>query len=347
MALWPRKPFGMNLTTRFFIYAPFALFVALALGVSIRWFSEASAFSARLDRLNGHTLMPGVALRFGSKQIAGFPFRMDAILKDLEIDVATHHGPSTWHSEDFALHRLTYGADTTVFEAAGRQRLSWTDTAGRRHELPFAIGSLRASASENDSGLKRFDLDVVALNSPAATAERAQLHLRNEARDGGIDIFFNLDEVQLGLRLRSSFGRTIDHALFSAKIEPGVSLAMLLAGKIDWPSALASAQRANDQLQVDQIEIAFDTLNATGKGVLALDAQGRPEGTLDFKIARFAKFLETARAGKTRKGLAAALVDRAAKAGSDEMGRLGILLSAKDGIVYAGDEPAGMVSPVY
>src|SRR5215472_16464079 len=179
----------MNLTTRFFIYAPFALFVVLALGVSIRWFSEASAFSARLDRLNGHALMPGVTLHFASKQISGFPFRMDAVFRDLEIDVATRHGPSSWRTEDFALHRLAYGEDTTVFEAAGRQRLSWTARDGQRHELPLVLGSLHASASETNGSLRRFDLDVVALSSPDMSAESAQLHLRKTAHDDAVDLF--------------------------------------------------------------------------------------------------------------------------------------------------------------
>src|SRR5262245_8403028 len=185
----------MNLTNRFFIYAPFALFVVLALSITIRWFSEASAFSARLNGLNGHRLMPGVTLHFASKQISGFPFRMDAVFKDLEIDVQTSHGPSSWHTEDFALHRLTYGADTTLFEAAGRQRLSWTDLAGRHHQLPFAIGSLRASASESEMGLERFDLNAVSLNSPEGSAGDAQLHLRREPHNDAVDIFVSLNDV--------------------------------------------------------------------------------------------------------------------------------------------------------
>jgi hypothetical protein len=337
----------MNVTTRFFIYAPFALFVVLALGVSIRWFSEASAFATRLDRLNGHALMPGVTLHFSSKQISGFPFRMDAIFKDLEIDVQTGHGPSSWNAEDFALHRLTYGTDTTVFEAAGRQRLRWTDTSGRQHEIPLVIGSLRASARENDAGLERFDLEAVSLNSPDASAGGAQVHVRKESHADAVALFVDCNDVRLGPRLSSAFGHVIERALLSAKVAPGAAIATLLAGKVDWPSALSRAQHENGQLDVDQIEVAFDRLDATGKGIIALDAEGRPEGQLDFKIARFANFLAAAREGEARKGLAKALVDRAGKAGSDAMGRLAIVLGAKDGIVYAGDEPAGTLTPVY
>jgi hypothetical protein len=337
----------MNFTNRFFIYAPFALFVLLALGVSIRWFSEASAFAARLDSLNGRALMPGVTLHFSSKQISGFPFRMDAIFKDLEIDVQTRHGPSSWNAEDFALHRLTYGADTTVFEAAGRQRLRWTDISGQQHEISFAIGSLRASERESDAKLERFDLEAVSLKSPEAWAGSAQVHVRKESHDDAVALFVSFNDVGLGPRLSSAFGHAIERAVLSAKVAPGAAIATLLAGKVDWPTALSRAQHAHGQLDVDQIEVAFDRLDATGKGTIALDAEGRPEGQLDFKIARFANFLGAAREGEARKGLAKALVDRAGKAGSDAMGRLGIVLGAKDGVVYAGDEPAGMLTPVY
>jgi hypothetical protein len=337
----------MSLTNRFFIYAPFALFVVLALGVSIRWFSDASAFSARLDNLNGRALMPGVTLHFSSKRISGFPFRMDAIFKNLEIDVQTRHGPASWNTEDFALHRLTYGADTTVFEAAGRQRLSWTDTAGRRHQLPFAMGSLRASANESEMGLERFDLNAVSFNSPEGSAGGAQLHLRKEPQNDAVDLFVSFNDVGLGPRLSSAFGRVIEHAQLSVKVGSSAPIATLLAGKIDWPGALSRAQRANVQLEIEQIELVFERLDAAGKGNIALDAEGRPEGMLDFKVARFAKFLEAAREGEAGKGLAKAFVDRARKAGSDEMGRLGIVVGARDGVVYAGDEPAGMLTPVY
>jgi hypothetical protein len=336
----------MNLTTRFFIYAPFALFVALALGLTIRWFSEAQAFSARLDRLNGHIVMPGVSLHFSTKRITGFPFRLDAVFKDIEIDIETPHGPSSWRAEDFALHRLTYGADKTLFEAAGRQSLSWSDEARNRHTIPFAVGSVRASAIENDKGLERFDLEAVALGSPALSAEDAQLHIRKDPAGDAVDLFVAANNVMLGPKLISSFGSTIARVLLSAKFTPGRAIAPLLGGRVDWPSTVA-AQRADERLDIDQLELAFDRLDATGKGTFSLDAAIRPQGVLDFKIVRLAKFLAAAREGGAKTRLAKALLDRAAKAGSDEMGRLGLVLGVKDGIVYVGDEPVGTVMSVY
>jgi len=343
----PSKPSQMSLTNRFFIYAPFALFVVLALGLTIRWFSDAEALSLRLDKLNGSAVMPGVTLHFGAKRIAGFPFRLDVVFKHLEIEVATPHGTSSWHAEDFALHRLTYGADKTLFEAAGRQSLSWSDEKRRLHTIPFAAGSMRASAIESEKGLLRFDLEAVAPGSSVLSAEDIQLHIRkNPARDA-LDLFVAANNVTLGPKLMSAFGRTIAHFTLSATLSPEHSLAPLLAGRVAWPTALASAQRVGGTLDIDQLLLGFDRLEPDGKGTLSLDSVGRPQGVVGFKVSRYAKFLAAEQGDGAKSKLTKAFVDRAAKAGSDEMGRLGIVVGAKDGIVYAGDEPVGTLSPVY
>ncbi len=328
----------MNLTNRFFIYAPFALFVILACGLTLRWFTEAAAYSKRLDAMNGKEVVPGVSLHFASKTIAGFPFRLDAVFKNLEIDIATPHGPSRWQAEDFALHRLTYGADKTLFEAAGRQRLSWTSLDGRPHSLPFAIGSLQASAVDGDDGIDRFDMVVAALSSPRLNAQQIQIHARRAPDADAVDVSIAGD----GVRFTSSLGKMVDRVAFSARAMPGSALSELRAGHMNWPEALAAIARANGGLAVQQIEIARDRFDATGKGSLSLDANARPQGVLDFKIAHLQSVL-----GTNPKGIAKALADRAAKSGSDEMGRIGIVIGAKDGIIFAGDEPVGTLTPVY
>jgi hypothetical protein len=328
----------MSLTNRFFIYAPFALFVILATGLSVRWFWEAEAFSKRLDAMNGEEIAPGVTLHFVSKTIAGFPFRLDAIFKNVEIDVATPHGPSSWHTHDFALHRLTYGADKTLFEAAGSQVLSWTSLDGRPHFLPFAVGAMQASAVDGDDGIHRFDLVIAAFSSPGLDAQAIQIHARRAPDADAVDVSVAGD----GMRFHTSLGM-MDRVAFAARATPGTALSALRAGRMDWPHALAALAQANGALDVQQVEFAHDRFDATGKGSLSLDANARPQGALDFKIAH----LQSVLTGVGSKGFAKALADRAAKVGSDDMGRIGIVIGAKDGILYAGDEPVGTLTPVY
>jgi hypothetical protein len=337
----------MNFTTRFFIYAPFALFVALMLGLSIRWFSEADAYSKRLDTLNGHALMPGVTMHFSAKRIGGFPFRLDAVFKDFEIDVATPHGPSSWRAEDFALHRLTYGADKTLFEVAGRQVLRWTGEDGQTHALSFIVGSLQASSIEGDDGLDRFDLVGNAFDSPPLRVAHAEIHARRDPSADAIDLSIAIDGAALAPSLKMSLEPTIKHLLLVAEISPGASMASLRIGRADWPSAVAAVRQAQGRLSVDRLEIDVVNLAATGAGALALDRSARPQGALDLKLTRVDKFMTATRAAPPAKGVAKALLDRATAAGADQSGRLGIVVGAKDGIVYVGSEPVGMLGPVY
>lgn len=335
----------MNLTTRFFIYAPFALFVVLAVGVSALWFTEASAFSKRLDKLNGHALMPGVTLHFASKTIEGFPFRLDAIFKDLRIDVATPHGPSSWRSANFALHRVTYDPDKTLFEVGGNQLLTWTDENGAPHEAPFAVGALHASAIEDSQGLERFDLASAAIEAPGLSAGGLEFHARRDHKRNAVDLYLSAQELRSRGLSRSLFGDIIEQLTLSASATPEKPLAGLEAAVTDWPSALRAFRTAGGRTTIEPVEIQFSRLHAIGKGSVILDANGRPEGILDFKLAHYGALLAAESGAKP--GLVSGIRDRAAKAGANAMGELGVVIGAKNGIIYAGEQPLGTIEPVF
>ena len=76
----------MTYSSRFFLYAPLALFLVLAAGVSANWWIVARALSDKLDSLNGRPAMPGVILTFSAKQISGFPFNLDVVFHDFRIE---------------------------------------------------------------------------------------------------------------------------------------------------------------------------------------------------------------------------------------------------------------------
>lgn len=340
----------MKFTHRFFIYAPFALFVILALGASVRWWLAASDFSRRLDAENGHAIAPGVTLHFASKRIAGFPFRLDAVFKDLEIDVDTPRGPLRWRTGEFALHTLTYGRVQTILEAAGPQRLDWTAMDGKTRDFTFVPGALHASAIDDDGGLSRFDLDIVAVGSPALTAAQAQIHIRRGPDHDGLDVFVEADGIRLAPRNHSALGDEIPLVKIQGTVAPGAPFNGMRAGRAPWLDAVEAWRNADGAFRVDSGEIRFRDFDAMGKGALSLDDAHRPSGSVDFKFAGFARFVEHARAGGREgagKAIATALLDRAAKAGSGDAGMMGAVIGIKDGIAYVGDEPVGMVGPLY
>jgi hypothetical protein len=334
----------MNYSSRFFLYAPFVLLLLIGAGFGVYWWSVAGALERRLDDLQSREAMPGVTVHYASRSVSGFPFNLDVVFSDFRVAVETGHGPATWRAEHFALHALTYGRDETIFEAAGKQSLTWTDTKGRAHRLPFEAGSLHASAIKDAGGLSRFDFDLVNFGSPALIATRIQFHIRQAADH--LDVATSADDVHLSPGLRGAFGDTIKAIALQGRITPSNAFGKLRAGETDWRSALETWRNVPGMIHLEPLDINWGRLDMVGRGGLSLDDARRPEGLVDFKVTGVAAWL--AQNPQMRPdGFAAGLRDRAAKAGSDGGGVMGAVFGIKDSVVYLGDDPVGMAGPLY
>ena len=339
----------MRFSNRIFLYGPFGLLLLLAAGVMIYWWFAAGAVSTWLDASNGRAIAPGVTLRFASKQIAGFPFRVDAILDNVEIDVATSQGPASWQTEHFALHALTYGPRQALFEAAGKQTLRWTGLDGAHHVWIFTPTILRASSYSQGSQLTRFDLDAIAIRSPELNADRFQFHLRKNPAHDALDIVITGDGVHLSQILQSGFGDTITHLRLDAGVAPASPLAPLLAGRGDRRTAAEDWRVHSGVFTLNQLEVDWNALKATAVGQLSLDDQHRPYGlmrvNLDGVQSLAAELSKLGIAQGDNNGLAPALA--AAALASNAQIQLSANLGFKDGILYVGDAPAGFLRSLY
>ena len=335
----------MNYSSRFFLYAPFGLLLAVALGVAIHWSLAASALSARLQTMNGREIAPGITMHFDSRTIAGFPFNLDTVFRGFSLRIDTPHGPTEWRSEEFAMHALTYGRNETIFEAAGKQELRWTKDDGARRALVFAVGSLQASAIEDRTGPTRFDLDLVGFGSRALTAQRMQLHTRR--MQGRWDILVEADDIHFSEADRPDLGDQIDAARLTGTIDRAEAFDVLRAGSDTWFGAAERWRRAGGAFHIDSCSLLWSGLSIAGDGRLALDEAHRPQGVLGFEIAGFPRFLQ--RAVKERlprgpnSGLAGALLDRRA----DASGHATAVMGLGNGIVMLGGEPADTLAPLY
>jgi len=221
----------MRYSSRFFLYAPLALVAVLFVAAGWHWWSMASALSARLEAVNGREIMPGVLFQYSSKKISGFPFSLDSEFAGVTLAMGTATGTTIWRSEKFAMHRLTYGRDEAIFEAAGRQSLEW---GGKR--LDFAVGALHASAILKQQSLVRFDFDLMGLGSPALTMRRLQLHAR---RNGPTtDVLVEAD----GITAKTC--RVPAKIRLIANITNSGSLTPLLSGQRYWAEGLAAWRRS-------------------------------------------------------------------------------------------------------
>jgi hypothetical protein len=240
----------MKYSSRFFLYAPIALFLGLAVFVMFHWWQVAGAFDRQLAALKGHETVPGVTLDWSKVTIAGFPFRLDATFDGLAVKGAGAHGPFAWTSEHFALHALTYGAEKDVFEAAGNQHLAWTDAAGVAHILDFIPGSLRASAVRDTRGLARFDVDIIELAGKPISIGHAQFHMRRDPDGKSIDL------VADGVVVKG-FGPLGSARAFRVyqTLSQGTAFADLLNGEQGAPEAHAQWLLAGGKVSITQSEL--------------------------------------------------------------------------------------------
>lgn len=349
----------MNFSHRFFLYGPFGLFLALAATVMIYWWYAADALSKRLDAENGREIASGVHMHFGSKRIAGFPFRLDVVLHDLTITVDSTKGSIVWHTEDFASHRLTYDADKFVMEAAGPQQISWVSDDGKPRAFRFTPGSLHASAILKGGKLVHFDVDTVALASDKFAAARAQFHLRHDPAYDALDLVADLQAIRFADDAAAGFPDGLSHARIEGRLAPSAPFAKALAGRADWRQALDNWRTSGGGFKVDQAAIFWGKCEATSSGALTLDDAHRFAGSLAFSLAdcdalqkEAANVSEHPRA---HRAVLTVLADLAHRVPADKSGALPLTVVFKDGLIFvgpgkasdAGFEPIGFLHALY
>lgn len=251
----------ISYSSRFFLYAPLCLFLALAAWVTAYWWLAAGALDKKLTALNGHDVAPGITLSFTAKEISGFPFNLDAAFTGVKIAGSAAHGPFAWTAEHFVLHRLTYGRDQDIYEAAGRQTFAWTDGAGAGHAISFLPGTLRASSITDARGLARFDIDAVAADGEGFTAADLQFHLRRDPDRKNLDMVLWADDVKGG----TPFGAIAQLRLY-AHLTDIQALAGLLAGTQAWPDAAAAWRAAGGRMQIDKVDARTTALTTQVPG---------------------------------------------------------------------------------
>jgi hypothetical protein len=231
-------------SSRFWLYAPITLVLILAAAVMIHWQMAAGTFEKKLAALKGHEAVPGITLNWDKAEVGGFPFRLDANFQNLNIAGAGAHGPFSWRSEKFAMHGLSYGRNQYVYEAAGKQQVSWTDANGGSQAISFLSGSMRGSSILDVQGLRRFDLDIVDLEATGFVAGRFQFHLRRGPAD--LDLMVRIDAFQ-------PRGTKPGNLQFYATLSQARALNTLLDAKASWPRAAADWRAQGATVKFSQI----------------------------------------------------------------------------------------------
>jgi len=339
----------MNYSHRFFLYGPVGLFAILMLGVIGYWFVASASVSHKLDAINGHEFAPGIRISFAQKTMGGFPFRLDSELDGLRVEIATSHGPTVWTAEHFAFHSLTYGRTQYVFEAAGKQAITWHKDSGELRTYQFLPALLRGSMIARAGEVSRLDLEAINVDSADVAAVLVQLHLRKDPKIDGLDLFVSADGVHIADDLKPAFGPDMKTLRIDALISPGTSFDPLLAGRGDWRVAAENWRTRHGGVLVNSIALDWGKLDIAGKGAMTVDAAHRPMGALQLKIDDWQPLVRQAQQRGWLKGadngLAAGFFAFAENA--QDTGPLSATLGFKDGILFVGTVPADTLSPLY
>ena len=316
----------------------------------LRWQEVADSLKSRLLHADGREIAPGVVMHFSSEAVGGFPFNVDAVLTDVTLDVNCTHGRLAWRADHFAIHELTFGRTQEIFEAAGRQELSWTDTRGLAHRFTFVPGSLRASAIASGGRLVRFDLDIDGISSGDLWGARTQLHLRQASDHDAIDVALSAEALHLSPVLQAGFESYIDHLRIAGTLSHAAVFSRLRAGHDEWRTALEKWRKSNGTLRLDQIEIRFGKIAAVGNGNLGIDPMHRPNGILALRIAG-AKILSSAGTAESPFAGALAGLTTVTPMRADPMRALVAIHDGRVNVAAAGvahtELPAGSVEPFY
>ena len=250
-------PLKLTYASRFWLYAPLALFLVLAAGAMGHWWVAAGALDNKLKAMNGHQAIPGVTISWNTQTISGFPFNLDVVFDNLQVHAEAPRGALVWHSDRFALHALAYGRPQFIFEAAGQQDLAWSDADNVRHHLDFLPASLRASSIADKNGLTRFDLDLVGASGKdsdgtAFSVGRAQLHMRRDPKSDALDLMQSAVEVKASA---TPFGDHIQTLEVYSQVTQGSAFARLLNGRAGWMDAIMAWRQQKGDITHDRLHI--------------------------------------------------------------------------------------------
>jgi hypothetical protein len=274
----------MRYSHRLFLYAPLFVLLALAVGATLRWQAVASGMETWLRQQNGHEIAPGVTLHFASETVSGFPFNVDAVLRNVTFEVKGARTSGAWHTDGFAIHELTFGRAQQIYEAAGSQTVSWTDAERGSHRLVFVPGSLMASAILSGNRLVRFDLDINGIGSHEISGARMQLHFRKAPDRDAIDIVASADQLHLDTALQAGFGADLRHATLDGSLVPAAPFGALFDGRALWDDAIDEWRKNRGAFQLTRLEMNWGGLQFRASGRLGLDDDHRPQGTLALDI---------------------------------------------------------------
>ena len=263
---------------RFGLYAPFAILLVGVTIWSIIWFWSRGEIYRRMDAEKAALARAGYDLSWGSRNVGGYPFRLDLDLGDVSL-----RAPSGW--------RLATGAASaeTAVLAPGHWVMQFPAdvTIAGRDGAAVSVRSkiLRASFSDADAHPPRISVEGIGMSvtGPAAanplfftSADEFHLHTKAGPDDQGA-AYIEVDGARApltGLLARIADGKPV-----TLIFDTIFSHAGALSGR-DWHAAGEAWRIAGGRFNVRALRLAAgDTILEARPGVLGVAEDGRLAGS--------------------------------------------------------------------
>jgi len=273
----PRKP------RRWFLYAPWILSLIVVLGWSGYWVVLRSQLVSRMDAAAEQARAAGWQAEWQSRQISGFPFRLNVTLNG--VNVAE---PSGWGIAAGQLRAETYAYRPGHWVAYTPDGV----TIRRPGAMPLQVRAKTLRASLNNLNRTPPGLSVegegLSFSTPAgaqppvfSAADKMQVHLRPGPDDQGA-VLFRLDSA--AAEQGRWLGRVAQGRPVTVVFDGLLSRADSLQGP-DWASMVRNWSSAGGSLNLRtaQLSAGDAALNATS-GKLGVGFDGRLRGDLQAEL---------------------------------------------------------------
>lgn len=300
----PRKP------SRLALYAPFAL---LGVGIilwSAMWVWARGQAAAQMDTAVADLNRAGYQVSWKTREIGGYPFRMDVTLTDLSV-----REPSGWGLESPRIEAEAYMHALGHWMIAAPGAVTFIRPEGGPVQVSGKL--IHASLFDFKNRPPSFDFEGVGLAfqpGPGAQpfflsrADNVEFHLRgNKDLDEGLVAL----EVKNGkARLSGLFARIAGDKPISILWQASLTKMSAFEGS-DWPSAVRNWIDAGGRMQLRQGGVtAGEALIGAQSGDLTVGADGRLRGTLNVTLRQAPRAL-------TAMGQAGAIAPETAQAAAD------------------------------
>jgi hypothetical protein len=352
----------MNYSHRAWIYAPVAVFLLIATAYAAYWYYARDRIIDWLDSHNGRQVLPGVTFAFAEREVAGFPFRVDVVLKGVTVSQMTREGERAWRSEQFAVHAMPYNFEHFIFEAAGLQSFARPPErpGGPSRVLYVSPGSARASAILDGNRLTRVDIDFAnvairdaTLNAPpgrTARFGRLQLHLRADP-DRSVALAFRFENAQIGPGYQPPLGPDLKMFVVNGWLTEAHKFEGLQHGAAGFFNAVENWRLAQGHLAVTNFHFQWGGVEAIATGRMRFDDQRRLHGRIETRVAGYPALVAAAeRMGhlnRTESTIANAALYAMSRLSADAQGRLPVTFRFEDGRFKVGPITAMRLDPMY